>query len=110
MKKNFQQILTSFQNEGKEDYIGLWQVETQVRLSLGLSKTDTKKLLQEVLGFVRLMLQNRFIAVTLAKGGGYTAWPDQSPESVTKKIEQEWNRLGGPDPDLTFSVWFCYKE
>lgn len=111
MRDEYKAELESFQHEGDEDCIGLWQVIAIVNRILGLktfslSAPDSNKSLQATMEFVQLMLRNGFVAVDMEGQGGYKAWPDQDPTIVTQRIKNEWIRLKGAQPDIGFIVWF----
>ena len=112
MNEKIQEELAGYLREGDEDDIGLWEIRATVHHSiLGLPRTwdlssiDEEKILQGVLDFVRLMLQNGFVA-----GDGvdqdFAIWPDQSPEYVVGRIRQEWQRLMGDRYNIGFIAYF----
>ncbi len=100
----YQEITDSFLKEAEEDYIGLWQL---IKEAKRFATTEEPLVVQAV----TLAIVREFLAAGLEAGEppysvtGYIPWPDQNPDAVTSRIEQEWEALGR-EPNIGEICWF----
>jgi hypothetical protein len=95
-------VLEYIRNEAARDHIGLWEI---LRLTKKhLSPTSSSDASEKVFDIIRQMLSYGFLA-GVSRGRDFERWPDQSMESVLRRIESEWLELGR-DPNPGDVVWF----
>lgn len=114
MPKTTQEMLESFIRMADEDDIGLWQIMSRVSVNLGIrtfqwTAAEQDKLIQGVVDFVPLLLQNGFVAGNIENKTNYVIWPDQSSAYVTNRIKKEWLRRKGAMPSVGFIAYFRKK-
>ena len=104
MKKKLPDIAEAFEREALEDFIGLWQLVGAVKENAEAPAEESAQNL--TLDLVRKMLSRGFKAGTLSKDGrALEPWPDQTTESIVRRIKMEWEALGH-DPTVGDIVWF----
>ena len=101
---NADSILQSIVDECHEDYVGLWTVIREVRVTLA----DESAVAEATLALVkRLLLECDVIAgqFHLSK---FTPW-EMPVEDIMARIRREWTGLGH-EPTGGDVVWFTAKE
>ena len=102
--KEISALVTGYVEEGKSDYVGLWQICSKVKKEF--HPEDPVQLKNIVLQTVREMLASGLVAVDLASSGsGCTPWKEQMADAVIRRISTEWDSLGR-DPSVGDIVWF----
>jgi hypothetical protein len=111
MVNKLDKAFAGFVAEGDEDYIGLWEIMPFISSYLDIDErkmtlAEAEKFWTALSHFIARMLNNGFVAVDLAKEGGYIAWPEQDPKQVMAIIRNKWVEIKGEFPDVGFIVWF----
>lgn len=91
--------------EGLDDFVGLWEVATIVRASLGDVSPDLIR--DTSMRSVRPLLLGGYWAAgdsPYATKNKFREW-DVSGEEAAERINREWRQLG-KDPDLLEICWF----
>ena len=97
-------IVEGYLKEAKIDHVGLWQLASTARRSLGAETTDEARKLS--LRIVR-HLYEKGLRPGDYWGGGFDYWPDEGCQAVLDRIEREWIAAGA-DPNLAEPIcWFA---
>lgn len=108
MNSQYQEITGSFLKEAEEDYIGLWQLIKAAKCFISAEEPLVTRA-------VTLDIVRELLAAGLEAGDppysttGYRPWPNQNPDAVASRIEQEWEALGH-EPNIGDIVWFNLPE
>jgi hypothetical protein len=95
-------LIDRFVSEAKDDDIGLWEIVREVEQRTGPGAA----LMQETLAVVRELLSRGLRAGDPPyAAGGYRPWPNQQPDSVTRRIRSKWQALGR-EPSIADIAWF----
>jgi len=88
-----------------EDWLGLAVVADFVRRRCDVADNDEVKRLS--LKVVRILMERGFRAGQFERYGDskLILWPDQSPDAVVARIDQEWDTAKG-DPNINDICWF----
>jgi hypothetical protein len=103
-----EEVLEDLVEEGREDFVGLWEVIRYVREDLEVE--DDAEVRRVTLGLAEEMLKRHgmLAGVPSRDWGDFLAW-DLPPDQVIRRIEAEWLALGR-DPSLWEVVWFIAPE
>ena len=113
MNEKFQPLLQEFILEGKDDYIGFWEIINGVRKCLQIDErkmtvSEASELWTGISDLITIMLKNGFAAVDLASHGSCIPWQKQDPEYVLGRIKDKW--IVTKDKSIGFEFWFALKE
>ena len=86
-----------------EDYVGLWQLVKRAFRVLG--SADEAEIMVTSMAITRDLLSHGLVVGELTESGGFSAWKDQAPDAVVRRIEAEWKTLGRP-PNIGDVCWF----
>ncbi len=95
-------LVAEFHTNSEEDIVGLFAVAKEVYELL----EDENAAREQTLRVVGAMLKSGMIAGDPPYSpGGYTPWPNQTPEVVLNRIRSEWLALKRR-PDIPDIAWF----
>jgi hypothetical protein len=103
-----EETLEGFVEEGRDDYVGLWEIVRAVREDFGVQ--DDGEVKRTSLGLIQQLLCHYGMSagVPTPDGRGFVPWPLSTDETL-RRIETEWVALGR-DPDIWEIVWFVTPE
>lgn len=97
-------LVRDFEKAVTIDYVGLWEMVGAV--SDNIEDRNAENIRRSTLALGRRMLARGFRAGQFTGSGqGVVAWEDQDPDSVIRRIESEWDKIGG-EPNINDICWF----
>ncbi len=105
--QKIEKIVRGCYRESRDDYIGLWEILGAIDHELKITEPFVVR--KVALDIVKRMLALDMRAVDLSQGGSYIAWPNQNPEYILRRIDDEWQKLG-KRPSIADIAWFTGPE
>lgn len=100
-------IVPDIVQQAKSDYVGLWQIVSELREVHGVtSEAERRRLTLQV---VDRLLKGGVEVVDYHRERGWARWSDQNPSAVLARIGHEWDALSS-EPNLGDICWFSVSE